>query len=126
MRFVQYHKVSNFSKDFKMLLVLTSNFSRCHARIKVDKDSETASMTKHHNHEPVQEPVNTSIDVSDEIQFQKTSRGGFYLFLEGIKFVKGGENNGITHYRCYQYMRKCRARVAVKSEKATFTGSHNH
>lgn len=101
-------------------------FCRCYARMKVDLKNEICELLVNHNHLPMIEIDNSSIDVSNDVQRIETNRGGVSLVMEGKKFIKCANHKGTAHYRCQFYTRKCKCRISISDGIARMSNFHNH
>lgn len=55
-------------------------------------------------------------------------KGSKFIFHNDYKFIKSGENRKMSHFRCTNYTKKCRARITVSfvDGLAFLTSEHNH
>ncbi|KAL7020388.1 hypothetical protein ACKWTF_011502 [Chironomus riparius] len=100
---------------------------KCHARIKVDSMHRQAYLLEGHSHLPMIKLNANTVDISSEIEQTTTGRGGISLLHQGVKFIKCGQKNDTTRYRCQYYANQCRCRIAVDGKGvALMTNFHNH
>jgi hypothetical protein len=68
------------------------------------------------------------VDVSDRIEIVSNTKGRMAIYLDHHKFIKSSENRNLSHFRCTQYKRQCRARLTYDSitQIAKMHKEHNH
>lgn len=86
-----------------------------------------AYLLEGHSHLPMIKLNENTVDVSSEIEETSTGRGGISLLHQGVRFIKCGQKNDTTRYRCQYYAIQCRCRIAVDGKGvALMTNFHNH
>ena len=86
-----------------------------------------AYLLEGHSHLPMIKLNANTVDVSSEIEETSTGRGGISLLHQGVRFIKCGQKNDTTRYRCQYYAIQCRCRIAVDGKGvALMTNFHNH
>lgn len=104
-----------------------SRLDRCTARLKISMGLGICIELQGHMHEPV-EYISKCIgtDITDEVEFENTRKGGQFILHKGFRFIKSSLNNNKIHYRCSFYNKKCRAKVSLKDGKVYSYGDHDH
>lgn len=124
-------------------------FLRCPARIKLDRNCESAILLRAHNHEAEATPepegefwtskwINISLnlrtvfvgtDITEDIVMMTNTKGSTVIFYDGFKYLKSGGSKSSFQYRCANYMKKCRSRIIFNRENETSMANeigHNH
>lgn len=72
--------------------------------------------------------LNSGLNISDEIEILTNKKGGKFIFHNDYKFIKSSENKKMTHFRCTNYTKKCRARITTSffDGLAFLSNEHNH
>lgn len=80
-----------------------------------------------HNHALIEgNSKNVANDITDEVYFEDTRKGGQFIVHKNHRFVQSSSNQDRIHYRCSFYTRKCRAKLSVQDEKVWLHSEHNH
>lgn len=70
--------------------------------------------------------------MTDEIKFETNKKGGTAIIHNGFTFVKNTDGKLVSYYRCNNYKKHCKARIAYETTgvdgtfKAFLHQQHNH
>lgn len=94
--------------------------------MKVDHQNQICNLTEVHNHLPIEIGSADLLDVTNQVDYKETKRGGLCFVLDGQTFIKCAKKGVTTRYRCSLHRRQCRCRLLVYDGKILMSNVHNH